>query len=74
MKDCPCKGARAIRQISFSDAEQADKRMKTRREVFLAELELVVPWKAMFKVIEPTIQWQAEALVPTLCTPCCART
>jgi IS5 family transposase len=40
-------------QISFSDAEQAGKRKKTRREVFLAEMELVVPWKALLKVIEP---------------------
>jgi IS5 family transposase len=40
-------------QISFSDAEYAGKRKKTRREVFLAEMELVVPWKALLKVIEP---------------------
>jgi len=40
-------------QISFSDAEQAGKRKKTRREVFLAEMELVVPWKVLLKVIEP---------------------
>ena len=40
-------------QISFSDAEQAGKRKKTRREVFLSEMELVVPWKALLKVIEP---------------------
>ncbi len=40
-------------QISFSDAEQAGKRKKPRREVFLAEMELVVPWKALLKVIEP---------------------
>jgi IS5 family transposase len=40
-------------QISFSDAEQAGKRKKTRREVFLAEMELVVPWKDLLKVIEP---------------------
>ena len=40
-------------QISFSDAEQAGKRKKTRREVFLAEMELVVPWRALLKVIEP---------------------
>ncbi|SEF34587.1 Transposase domain, partial [Variovorax sp. NFACC28] len=40
-------------QISFSDAEHAGKRKKTRREVFLAEMELVVPWKALLKVIEP---------------------
>ncbi|PZQ78101.1 MAG: IS5 family transposase [Variovorax paradoxus] len=40
-------------QISFSDAEQAGKRKKTRREIFLGEMELVVPWKALLKVIEP---------------------
>lgn len=40
-------------QISFADAEQSGKRKKTRREVFLAEMELVVPWKDLLKVIEP---------------------
>ena len=40
-------------QISFSDAEYAGKRKKTRREVFLEEMEQVVPWKALLKVIEP---------------------
>ena len=33
-------------QISFSDAEHAGKRKKTRLEIFLEEMELVVPWKA----------------------------
>lgn len=32
-------------QISFSDAECAGKRKKTRRELFLEEMEQVVPWK-----------------------------
>ena len=40
-------------QISFSDAEHAGRRKRTRREVFLAEMELVVPWRAQLKVIEP---------------------
>ena len=40
-------------QISFSDAEYAGKRKKTRREVFLEEMELVVPWKAVLSLIEP---------------------
>ena len=40
-------------QISFSDAEYAGKRKKTRREVFLEEMELVVPWKALLSLIEP---------------------
>jgi IS5 family transposase len=39
--------------ISFSDAEYAGKRKKTRREVFLEEMELVVPWKVLLKIIEP---------------------
>ena len=40
-------------QLSFSDAEYAGKRKKTQREVFLDEMEQVVPWKALLKVIEP---------------------
>ena len=31
----------------------ASKRKKTRREVFLEEMDQVVPWKALLKVIEP---------------------
>ncbi len=31
----------------------AGKRKKTRREVFLEEMEQVVPWKALLKIIEP---------------------
>ena len=42
-----------MNQISFADAEHAGKRKKTRREVFLEEMELVVPWKALIKLIEP---------------------
>lgn len=40
-------------QISFADAEYAGKRTKTRREVLLEEMELVVPWKALLKLTEP---------------------
>lgn len=40
-------------QISFADAEYAGKRKKTRREVFLDEMEQVVPWKVLLKIIEP---------------------
>jgi IS5 family transposase len=42
-----------MEQISFSEAEYAAKRKKTQREVFLEEMELVVPWKALVKVISP---------------------
>jgi len=40
-------------QISFADAEYAGKRKKTRREVFLEEMEQVVPWKVLLEIIEP---------------------
>jgi transposase, IS5 family len=43
----------AMGQISFSDAEYAGKRRKTRREVFLEEMEQVVPWRALLGLIEP---------------------
>ena len=42
----------AVIQISFSDAEYAGKRKKTRREVCLDEMELVVPSKALLGLIE----------------------
>jgi IS5 family transposase len=40
-------------QMSFGDAEYAGKRKKTRREVFLVEMEQVVPWKSLLGLIEP---------------------
>jgi len=40
-------------QMSFGDAEYAAKKKKTRREIFLAEKEQVVPWTPLLKLIEP---------------------
>jgi IS5 family transposase len=40
-------------QLTFSDAEYAGKRKQTRREVFLREMEKVVPWSALLALIEP---------------------
>ena len=40
-------------QLTFGDAEYAGKRKKTRREVFLEEMEQVVPWKPLLNLIEP---------------------
>ena len=40
-------------QMSFGDAEYAAKKKTTRREVFLAEMDKVVPWDSLLKVIEP---------------------
>ena len=40
-------------QLSFSDAEYGGKRKQTRRDVFLSEMERVVPWEALLALIEP---------------------
>ena len=37
--------------MSFGDAEYAGKRKKTRREVFLEEMDQVVPWKSLLSLI-----------------------
>lgn len=40
-------------QISFSEAEYAKKKKQTRREIFLAKMEQVVPWSRLMEVIAP---------------------
>ena len=40
-------------QLTFGDAEDLGQRKRTRREVFLAEMNQVVPWPALLKLIEP---------------------
>jgi IS5 family transposase len=40
-------------QLTFGDAEGMGKRKRTRREIFLAEMEQVVPWHALLALIEP---------------------
>ena len=40
-------------QLTFSDAEYAGKRKRTRREVFLDEMDKVMPWDALLVLIEP---------------------
>ncbi len=40
-------------QISFAEAEQASKKNLTRREIFLQDMDQVIPWKAFVKLIEP---------------------
>lgn len=40
-------------QLTFGDAEHLSKDKRTRKQVFLAEMEQVVPWSALEAVIEP---------------------
>ena len=41
------------KQLGFGDYEQATAKKRTRRERFLAEMEKVVPWKALIDLIDP---------------------
>jgi len=42
-----------MKQTSFASAEYAGKKRQTRRERFLAEMNLVVPWPRPEALIEP---------------------
>ena len=42
-----------IKQLSFFQAEYGNKKKLTRRDVFLAKMESVVPWARLTAVIEP---------------------
>ena len=43
-----------LRQASFSDLEYVNKKRRTRRETFLAEMDAVVPrWQELRVVVEP---------------------
>ena len=41
------------KQLGFGDYEQSTAKKRTKRERFLAEMEAVVPWKALIDLIEP---------------------
>jgi IS5 family transposase len=40
-------------QLSFGDAEYNGKRKQTRREIFLSQMDQIVPWKQLQSLIEP---------------------
>ena len=42
-----------MKQISFSQAEFQRKKRLTKREVFLAEMEQIMPWAELLAVVEP---------------------
>lgn len=42
-----------MRQLSFSDVEFGAKRKQTRREKFLSEMDAVIPWARLVRLIEP---------------------
>ena len=40
-------------QLSFSDAEFTQKRRQTRKEIFLARMDELIPWHRLEAIIEP---------------------
>ncbi|GID03300.1 hypothetical protein TMM008_05020 [Pseudomonas sp. 008] len=42
-----------MKQMIFADAEYAGKRKQTRKELFLIEVDQVVPWKGLIALAEP---------------------
>lgn len=42
-----------MKQLSFSDAEYRTKKRKTRREIFLEQMDKAIPWTRIEQLIEP---------------------
>ncbi|MNJ48691.1 Transposase DDE domain protein [compost metagenome] len=42
-----------MKQMTFADAEYAGKRKQTRKELFLIEMNQVVPWQGLIALIQP---------------------
>ena len=42
-----------MKQMTFADAEYAGERKQTRKELFLIEMDRVVPWKGLITLIDP---------------------
>ena len=60
------------KQLGFSEYELTTAKKQTKREKFLAEMELVVPWSASIALIEPHYPKASKraAGLPTHCPPC----
>ena len=42
-----------MKQMTFADAEYVGKRKQTRKELFLIEMDQVVPWQGLVSLIKP---------------------
>ncbi len=51
-------------QLTFADSEFNGKRRKTRKELFLARMEALLPWAMMLEVIEPVYPKAGNGLRP----------
>lgn len=43
-------------QLTFAEAEYAHKKRKTRREIFLEKMEVLIPWKNLEKKLSNLTQ------------------
>jgi IS5 family transposase len=57
-----------MEQISFSDADYAAKKKVTRREKLLLEMEQIVPWQVLLRVVEPLYPVAGRGRRPYACT------
>lgn len=51
-------------QLTFADCEFNGKRCKTRKEIFLARMDAVLPWSRMLTAIEPVYPKAGNGLRP----------
>lgn len=54
-----------MHQPTFGDLEYQHKRKRTRRDVFLSEMDQVLPWKALLDLIGPTYPKGAKGRPPS---------
>ena len=61
------------KQLGFSDYELTTAKKQTKREKFLSEMDVVVPWQALIDLIEPHYPKRARkaAGLPIRWPPCC---
>jgi len=52
-----------MQQVTFTETEYAGKRRQIRRELFLIEVDQVVPWKGLFTQVE----WRKRCMKPPSC-------
>ena len=62
------------RQWSFSHAEYAGKKKQTRRDRFLADMEVVVPWARLVERLRPSIRRASVAGRRSGWSGCCGST
>jgi len=58
------------KQLGFADYEQSTAKKQTKREKFLSEMEVVVPWQVLMALIEPHYPKTSKKGWPASLSPC----